>query len=599
MSNSLNDLEKGDNESKDEEVTVKDIFEDDDDDEEAEIEILEYIDMVDEGYYTPSTLHLILLFCLVLLVSGGVGVLVYYAIEDRNEEESRSLPFPAPTVAPPTVPTEAPSGGFLCSICALGEVTLPDGVVDIVGQPKCSDLEAQGKTGAITEGQCGLLQAVTAEPCGCDQDAAKICTVCATGVVRDPDGVIDVSSAGFAGIDNVTCGQLDSFAQGGRIPVEFCPLLQEASVDTCKCGEGAATPDFCTVCSSGVVRNPAGILNVTAAGFPEIDTITCGALVTFEEARSIPIEFCPALQEASLEECDCGPEFVCSICGPSGIIRNPNGQIEFAGQTVTCANLEVITASGQIQESQCPGLQALASTPCDCGVAEGGQAILDLLSTVVGDAVYASNTSEYLAAQFLISEDPRYNQVRRRMEPLTLLQEEYPSGSNGTSVPELPPAGPEAQSNITEDLFPVTISVPDASTNSTDDAVAFDANVTMSDDPNERPDNTETNTTVTSSVIPLSDMEDSAIIQRYLLILLYFQTTENRASPWMTSCAAAGATQTRRGLQDLSECTFRNNETAAKWLSEALECEWAGVSCSPATGEVVALQLSKFVVDKT
>jgi hypothetical protein len=93
---------------------------------------------------------------------------------------------------------------------------------------------------------------------------------------------------------------------------------------------------------------------------------------------------------------------------------------------------------------------------------------------------------------------------------------------------------------------------------------------------------------------PLSDN----LIQRYLLALFYFMTSENEANPWK-SC---GRPQGTLDTCEFEKFTLLRNDTiafvpemATPWLSNTHECDWVGIMCDVGdTGSiVVALDICK------
>ena len=76
----------------------------------------------------------------------------------------------APTLPPN--PGEPP-----CDICGAGnEITIPDGIVNVPGQPliSCADLQMVALDGFIPENFCPLLPTVTGVTCGCAPAAPAI-----------------------------------------------------------------------------------------------------------------------------------------------------------------------------------------------------------------------------------------------------------------------------------------------------------------------------------------------------------------------------------------------------------------------------------------
>jgi hypothetical protein len=94
----------------------------------------------------------------------------------------------------------------------------------------------------------------------------------------------------------------------------------------------------------------------------------------------------------------------------------------------------------------------------------------------------------------------------------------------------------------------------------------------------------------------LSPLSES-LIQRYILVLFYFKTTNNEATPWK-SC-------NRPRFNEDAACDFQHftrsplddsiifePEKATRWLSNMHECDWVGVTCDEGA-IVVALDICK------
>jgi len=126
------------------------------------------------------------------------------------------------------------------------------------------------------------------------------CTVCTSGVVRNPIGVIDVRSVEYPGINQLTCEQLESFADLGTIPENSCPTLQEAAVDVCDC---RVNP--CSICPVGTMTKPNATINVTSMGISKTDSLTCKELMAIGNEGLLSGDQCVALQGSALEVCGC------------------------------------------------------------------------------------------------------------------------------------------------------------------------------------------------------------------------------------------------------------------------------------------------------
>jgi hypothetical protein len=116
-------------------------------------------------------------------------------------------------------PTAAPS---VCRICGENSIlTNPNGTVSIPNQPNitCSELVEEADAGMFTQNQCLLLQPFVDGSCGCE----FVCPVCGEGNnMTNPDGVLSVpgqpnrtcteliDSAAAGNINRLQCGTLQS-----------------------------------------------------------------------------------------------------------------------------------------------------------------------------------------------------------------------------------------------------------------------------------------------------------------------------------------------------------------------------------------------------
>jgi hypothetical protein len=85
------------------------------------------------------------------------------------------------------------------------------------------------------------------------------------------------------------------------------------------------------------------------------------------------------------------------------------------------------------------------------------------------------------------------------------------------------------------------------------------------------------------------------LLQRYLLTLFHFQTTEE--GPWR-SCNPPGDNETAvcdfQNIVDVEPLLFEA-VPGIRWLSEKSECEWSGVFCEPNSLIIRGLLLSKYI----
>lgn len=274
------------------------------------------------------------------------------------------------------------------------------------------------------------------------------------------------------------------------------------------------------------------------------------------------------------------PIFICDLCGlvdDSDGITIPDATVEVpsSGDTSTCFEIEIQAQGGEISANECPAYQELARVTCGCTgtstVERTEESVLGLLEVTVGSEVTREGTAKYDAAQFLLNDDPRFAGIsstgttrrrgQRHLQDFDIVIPE-PS-SEPSSMPTSAPfinLGPDFAHNTTIDV-------------DTDD-----------DD------------------LTLSDLTDDELIQRYLMILWYYQTTNQRQVLWDTDCIAIDDdddddTGGDGNGGDDDSCTFivpdrlpdgrldpsgsvSSNTQSIRWLSSKSECDWAGVSCN-------------------
>jgi hypothetical protein len=239
------------------------------------------------------------------------------------------------------------------------------------------------------------------------------CTLCGEGVeMLNPDGIVTTGQD-----QTVTCAQLE--ANSVHLPSDgiACQKLQELTFVTCQCrgwdsvqrttdSTGAfvaedsdiagelvstnvstnstnSTEFVCEVCrGGGVIGNPNGLVMDTTTGVPTF----CSVL--HENRMNISETACPRIQAFAFAACECsippeqnitadvnlgveesgsevGELYSCPVCGPDGVIGNPNGLVTNArGQTARCSLLEA--NQGSVPPNACSTLQELAREPCDC-----------------------------------------------------------------------------------------------------------------------------------------------------------------------------------------------------------------------------------------
>jgi hypothetical protein len=92
------------------------------------------------------------------------------------------------------------------------------------------------------------------------------------------------------------------------------------------------------------------------------------------------------------------------------------------------------------------------------------------------------------------------------------------------------------------------------------------------------------------------DIDSTGILQRYIMVLFYYSTSNNTLSPWR-SCGPAV-----EGEDDscvLLKFTRQPNDTVhyveqpgkKRWLSGSHECEWEGILCNGREETVLGIEL--------
>lgn len=104
------------------------------------------------------------------------------------------------------------------------------------------------------------------------------------------------------------------------------------------------------------------------------------------------------------------------------------------------------------------------------------------------------------------------------------------------------------------------------------------------------------------SADPLSLSADASnLIQRYLLALFYYTTTDNGRRPWPSCNPPEGDENTtcvfsKLEIDSVNESTYYISVPAVRWLSGTHECEWVGHSCDLLL--TTKLEICKFFIIK-
>jgi hypothetical protein len=280
---------------------------------------------IDEDEWQPSVWILVLIGSLVCALAAGIGVGIYFAIENKDKTPSpTTIPSVPPTIAP--TPTPEP---YVCDVCGPNStevVTIPNTIVNVQGEAyTCIDLQVQGLDSKFTEDICEkeIQTADISDACGC---------------TASPTTSPTLSSA------PTNEGQTVA-------PIFQCPICGNADF-------GISLPD-------------------ATIEFPGIsgDSITCGEVQTQAENGLIDPNTCFDGALTGAVELSCGCVFQCNLCGSNsdnpqaiGQITNPDGIVELPlGQpSWSCSSLQAAAEQGSITVQQCELLQPFVVDPCVC-----------------------------------------------------------------------------------------------------------------------------------------------------------------------------------------------------------------------------------------
>jgi len=82
---------------------------------------------------------------------------------------------------------------------------------------------------------------------------------------------------------------------------------------------------------------------------------------------------------------------------------------------------------------------------------------------------------------------------------------------------------------------------------------------------------------------------DPSILQRYLMILFYYQTSNMTESPWENGCDP----QSLDPCEEINRTKEEAGGGTSRWLSQLSECEWAGITCEDDV--IKGIELGTFV----
>lgn len=176
-----------------------------------------------------------------------------------------------------------------------------------------------------------------------------------------------------------------------------------------------------------------------------------------------------------------------------------------------------------------------------------------------------------------------YGRTPNMTDPLpvpTISPAPTPFGQTAVPTVLVPTTSPSIQPTLSPQVFfDLFETVVGSSVNEEGTSANLAANWMLMDDPAAYPLN-------------FNSRSEAAWIQRYLLVYLYYSTTDNRQTEWL-SCNPPPDE-----LPLETECTFANPTEvpggrviydfipSRRWLSAAPDCSWAGVSCQTVSDDV-------------
>jgi hypothetical protein len=297
------------------------------------------------------------------------------------------------------------------------------------------------------------------------------------------------------------------------------------------------------------------------------------------------------------------PLFVCPICA-EGNVTNPDG--------IVCSQALANAEDGNITEAECPSAQAEEFCSCSTSSSRTEASILALLESAVGSEVNREGSSQYLAAQYLLNDDPRFVRLgRRQLQP----GDDGLVGPPPTADPPLDDMNPgdvasngtapivddtNLTINYTDPILLPNVTIDEIFANSTMDNATMEVGPTVDDD-------------FGTDLLTLSDLADEELLSRYLLILLYYQTTNNRKDPWDSECVAledsadavnvtgicTWVTPARFSDGSLDKASLPSTQSGPRrWLSSEPECSWAGVTCGVEPFQVESIWLGTWFLPR-
>lgn len=308
---------------------------------------------------------------------------------------------------------------YECAICGEGRVGNPNGVVvNSHGlQRTCATLDANRQ--AIPPSSCSALQALAQDSCECtpagfgsdqasdmnianssganvtDDFLMSICSICGSGEVTIPDGIVttpqghsarcDVLEANADLISSTACAKVQVLAMEACGCTRLELTLPEAGLDSNATNTTTESPAFvCSICGDGEMTIPDGVVTSRQG-----QTARCGVIQA--NAGTIPESACPSMQNLASVPCGCTAaeailpfnstqegsisslegNTICHVCGEEErTIGIPGKMITTSLGVFTCSGVYTAGLNGAIPTDHCNSVQISVEEQCGC-FAEG------------------------------------------------------------------------------------------------------------------------------------------------------------------------------------------------------------------------------------
>lgn len=272
---------------------------------------------------------------------------------------------------------------YQCPICQGGEMTIPQGVVTSRqgNSARCDVLVSNAHT--IPETACSNVQAMAKDSCGCilpistntsmttelTENEVERCHVCGQAEMTNPTGIVTTPQG-----QSARCSALE--ANFISIPMDRCSSIQALANEPCGCvmpTDESKSLAVCDVCGEGRQVSRAGKMITTSMG-----VFTCLGAVRAGLTGKLSADHCDSVSISVQQECGCvadgptvapSPEpYSCTICGDGFIVTSPEVVLNIDGvsEAITCGQYENAGKNGNVNERQCPVLQAAAVQLCGC-----------------------------------------------------------------------------------------------------------------------------------------------------------------------------------------------------------------------------------------